>query len=163
MICGCDFIDTFQKRITSPAFAHFHRFTESLVIRKLGWFSSRVGGKNELWGLRQSSSVLLRSQAAPGSRSLLWRVQNLSGVRDSACAMSELRPGEAGTTVLAGRQSVLHQALRFLHRSTLPGFDHSRCCQGTASGLEDRQRTGKTIHARAVAQGGRAWAKNHWD
>ena len=163
MICGCDSNDSCPRHITSLDFVPCRPFAESSETAKPVWLSFPDGEKNELRGMRQHSSIILRPQAAPSSRSILRRMADLSANRDSARAVPELQQGEARRTSLVGRLSVLHQTLRLFRRASLPGFDHSGCCQGIASGLEDRQGTGKAIHARAVAQGWRAWTKNHRD
>ena len=113
MICRCDFIDTLQSRTASPAFVPFHPSGESLVIPEPRVVRLSRRGKKQPVDLRQSSSIVLRPQAAPSSRSVLRRLQDISGVRDSTRAVPGLRKGEAGGTVLVGRQSVLHQVLRF--------------------------------------------------
>jgi len=155
MICRCDSNDSCQRHITFLVFVRCRPFGESSETPKPVWLSFIDGEKNELRGMRQDSSVFLRPQTAPASRPILRRLADLSTIRCSARAMPELRQGEARRTSLVGRLSVLHQTLRLFRRASLPGCYHSGCCQGTASGPEDRLRTGKTIHARAVAQGGR--------
>ena len=146
MICGCDSSDTFQMPITSRVFVPCRPFMESLVTPTPAWFAFPGGEKNGLRSMRQDSPIILRPQAAPSARSILRRLADLCAIRGSARAVPELRQGEAGTTVMVGRQSLLHQTLRFLCRSTLPVFDHTRCRQGTASGLEDCQRACSQWH-----------------
>jgi len=161
MICGCVHIGDSKTRTSSRAFVPVLPLEVFSVIPRLAFFGSRGGGKNHLRCLRQSSSFVLRPQTAQGAGSVLRGHARLPGDRGPARVVPELRQGEAGRTVVVGRQSLLHQALRLLRGSPLPGFDHLRCCPGTASGLEDGQGTRQAVYAGAIAQNRKAWAKGH--
>lgn len=163
MICGCDHVEDSKMHIVSLDFLRALPFEASLVTPKLALFDSHGREKNNLQRLRQESPVVLRPQGAQRTGSVLRGHAHLLGDRGSARHVQELRQGEERKAFVVGRQSVLHQTLRFLCRSALQGFDDPRRCQRTASGLEDGQRSRQAIHARTTAQDRDAWAENHRD
>ena len=85
----------------------------------------------------------------------------LPGGRGPAGLLPELRDGEAGEAGLAGRQPVLHQAVRLLRRPALSGDDHPGRGPGTAPRLEDGQGAGQAVHARATAPGRHPGTEGH--
>jgi hypothetical protein len=133
MICGCDPNDSYPRHITSLDFVPCRPFGESSETPTPVWLPFPGGGKNELRGMRRHSSIILRPQAAPSSRSILRRLANLSANRGSARVVPELRQGEARRTFLVGRLSILHQTLSLFRRASLPGCYHPGCCQGAES------------------------------
>ena len=109
----------------------------------------------------QSQPHLLRPQAAPRPRPVLWRHPCLPGVRGSARPLPAVWRRETGKAALAGRQPFLHQTLCLLRRPTLPQFGDPRCCRRTAPRLENRQSPGDGVHARATPPGRHARSHGH--
>jgi hypothetical protein len=123
------------------------RYPVSLVTPKPGSSDSPDGKKNNLRMLRYGTADLLRPQAPLGPRPFLWRHAHLPRTGDSACFVPKVRQGEAGEICLLGQQSVLHQALCLLRRQALQHLHSQGCSPGVASGPQDGQRSGKTVHA----------------
>ena len=161
MICRCVRIEDSKTRTDFLVLLRALPFEEFLVIPRLALFDSCAGGKNCLRRLRHDSRVVLRPQIAQSAGSVLRRYAHLPGDGGPTRPVQELWQGEERKTSVVGGQSVLHQTLCFLCRPPLSGFDDPGRCQGTASGLEDRQRTRQAIHERTVAQDWNAWAKSH--
>lgn len=97
--------------------------------------------KNGLRLLRASVGNLLRSATAPGARSLLWRPARLPRLLHSPRPVPMVSGREDRTIGLAGQQSVLHQALRLLRRTTLPGPAPSRRWPRICSSIGKRSRS----------------------
>jgi len=109
------------------------------------------GQKNRLRDLRSGAARLVRSQAAPGARSLVRRPAHLPRVRGAPRGLSALWHGEAGAARLPGRQSLLHQALRLLRGPALSGLADPGRRQGAASRRAHREGARAAVHARATA------------
>jgi hypothetical protein len=92
-----------------------------------------------MWCLWGYSSNLLRPKDPPGPGPVLRGYARLLGRGDSPRRLPKVPEGEAGKAGVAGRLSLLHQAICVLHRPSLPGFQYSGCSQGIPSGLEDGQ------------------------
>ena len=75
---------------------------------------------------------------------------SVSGSRNPPRRLCALRQGEAGEAGLPRRQSVLHQALWLLRRSSMPSLDDQGCCSGVASGLAHGQGVREAVHAGAA-------------
>lgn len=110
--------------------------------------SDSLGGKkNSLRSLRYDPLDLLRPQVTPGSRPPLQRHADLPRTGDSACSVPKVWQGETGEISLPGQQPVLHKAVCLLCWQTLQYLHRQGCRPGVASGPQDGQRSGKTIHA----------------
>src|SRR5260370_10262631 len=83
-------------------------------------------GKNSVWGLRSALAPNLRSQAAPDTRPLGGRDQNLSGDREPSGALPALRQSEAGEAGVALPKPLLHQPLCVLFGPAPSGTDEPR-------------------------------------
>ena len=133
----------------------------SLAIPKPG--SSGLGDskKNSLRRLRYGTLDLLRPQAPSGPRPLLRRHAHLPRTGDPACFLPKVRQGEAGGVCLSGQQSVLHQAVCLLRGQALQYLHGQGCCPGVASGPQDGQGIGKTVHAGKTPPGRKSQAPDH--
>ena len=163
MICGCVCNENSMTHADFRDSVRWLPYEGFSGIPKPVSFDSPGGEKNDLRCVRHVPPFLLRPQAAPRAGPFLRGHAYLPGDRSAVCVVPELRQGETGTTVLVGRQSVLHQAIRLLRRSPVPGVHHQGRCQGIASGLENGQRTRQAVHARAVAPDWNAGPKDHWN
>src|SRR5579862_6759102 len=124
-----------------------------LAIRRR-WFSPSSGAeKNGLRGLWAGLVGLLRPKATPSSRPFLWRQARLSRFLYSAGALSVVRGREDREFGLACRQSVLHQTVCLLRRTTLPRQLGQSRGRRIGFGLADGQGVGQAIHGRAIAAG----------
>jgi len=122
------------------------------LANRVPW-SSRSSGvkKNGVRVLRASVGDILRSAAASRSRPLLRRQARLSGLLHSPGGLSVVRRREDRRPRLVGRQSVLHETIRLLRGTTLPGeFGQSRG-RGVVPGLARGQGVGQAVHERATA------------
>jgi hypothetical protein len=162
MICGCENDVAWRTRTGSPGFGRSTRSAACSVTPKRASCSSCAGEKNGLWCLWASAADLLRPQGSSGPRSLLWRYSCLPGDRGPTCLLPAMWYREARKAALVGRQSLLHETLCLLRGSALPVVDHSRCGAGTPSRLEDGQRAGDGVPARATSQGREAWSQGPW-
>src|SRR6266571_5583410 len=80
----------------------------------------RRSKKNGMRVLRSRADGLVRPQGPPGTRSVLRRHADISGIGGAAPRLSRLWQGEAGAARLSGGQSTLHQALCLLCGPPLP-------------------------------------------
>src|SRR5712691_13024433 len=134
----------------SPPFVRGRRYVGCLAIPSSASYDLSGGEKNSVWGLRSALAPNLRSQAAPGTRPLGGRHQNLSGDREPSGALPELRQSEAGEAGVALQQPLLHQALCVLCGPALSDLDDPRRRPRVAPGLEHRQGTRPAVHAGAA-------------
>lgn len=135
------------------------QFQVSLAIPKPGSSGSTEGEKNNLWGLWFDSPYFLRPQSPQSSRLVLRRYADLPGRGDPSGLLLPVRESEARKAGLAGRLSLLYQAICLLGGPSLSRFEYPRGGQRVALGLEDRQILGEAIHARAGAPSGNTWAE----
>ena len=144
---ACERNDDSLMPITSLRLPLSRGYPVSLAIPGLGSSDSHDGKKNSLRMLRYSPPDLLRPQTPPGPRPLLWRHAHLPRTGDPACFVPKVRQGEAGEVCLPGQQSVLHQAICLLRGQALQYLHGQGCRRGIASGSQDRQHSGKAVHA----------------
>ena len=151
----------FSTHTGSPVSGRRLEFAESSVTRRRA--SSRLCGaqKNGLQGMWSSALGLVRPDDTARSRSFLRRHAGLSGIRGSTGSVSTLRQGEARTTRLPCRQSVLHQAVRLVRRPALPDQHDPGRGRGTAPGLAYGQGTGQAVHADPAGADRYARAEGH--
>ena len=139
--------------IASPAFVQAPRCKGFSVIRRPALCTCIGGGKNGLRSLRHDQARVVRSQAALGAGFGVWRLSNLFGDRGASNRSLLMLEGEARETGVARGQSVLQQAICLLCGTALPGDDDQRRCSRNPLGLENHQRAGQTVHARATPVG----------
>ena len=159
MKVACEKIEDFGMHISFQDSSLNTAFRVSSVIPKPGPYGSPEGEKNNLWNLRFDSPYVLRPQDPQSSRSLLRRYADLPGHGDPSSLLSQVSESEARKAGLAGRLSLLYQAICLLRRSSLSGFEYSGRSQRVAFGLEDCQILGEAIHARAGTPSGSTWAE----
>ena len=135
------------------------QFQVSLAIPKPGSSGSAAGEKNSLWRLRLDPSYFLRSEDPQSSGLVLRRYADLPGRGSPSGLVLPVQKSETRKAGLAGRLSLLYQAICFLRGPSLPRFEHPGRSQRVAFGLEDRQILGEAIHARAGAPSGNTWAE----
>jgi len=135
------------------------QFQVSLAIPKPGSSRLTAGGKNNVWSLRFDSPYFLRPEDPQSSRLVLWRYADLPGRGDPPGFLLSVRESETRKAGLAGRLSLLYQAVCLLRRPSLPRFEHPGRGQRVALGLEDRQILGEAIHGRAGAPSGNTWSE----
>src|SRR5215468_3706257 len=119
-------------RIASAVFGRNRRCMAFSVIRKRVLSSSSGAQKNGLRMLWSGPDGLVRSQAAPGARSVVWRHAGLSRIGGAAARLPHLRQGETGATRFIGGQSALHQTVCTLCRPAVSGSAN----QGGGGGIE---------------------------
>jgi hypothetical protein len=161
MISGCKNHVACKMPIGSRVSSRNRPFVASSVIPRYEFFACAAAKKNVLRSLWSKSSGLLRPEDPPDPRPLVWRHQGLPGSGGPAGLVPELPGRETGKTLLAGRQSVLHQTLCLPGRPPLPLLDHHRCGPRTGPRLEDGQRPGKALHARATSTCGNIRSEGH--
>src|SRR3990167_6381286 len=149
----CEERDSFGMSIGSPDFIPRQEFRGFLVTPGRGWYLSSVAKKNGVRLLRNSSQELLRPEGSSCPGSVLRRGASLSGAGDPTCSLQKVRRCEAGKTSLAGRQSLLHEAICLLCGETMPCFHDCRCGERSSAQLEDGQGAGKAVHEGTVAEG----------
>ena len=162
MIWGCENNDDCGTPIVSRVFVQAARCKEFSVIQRRACCVWIGGGKNGLRQLRSDQSGLVRSQAALGAGFGVRGLSNLLGHRGASDRLPAVRKSEAREARLAGGQSVLQQAVCLLCRAALPGHDDQRCGSRNTPELEDHQRAGQAVHARATAQDRCSNAQGHW-
>jgi hypothetical protein len=153
---ACENLNDSGTYIGSLASARSIHYRVSLGIPVLALLLLSVGEKNGLRCLRASSSHLLRPEDPQSSGPALRRPADLSGGGDPPCRMSKVRKSEAGKAGLAGRLSLLHEAVCLLRRPPLSGFEYFGYRQRASSGLAHGQSPGNAVAARTVAPGGKA-------
>jgi hypothetical protein len=136
----------------SPHFVRGRRYVGCLAIQRSASYGLSGGGKNFVRSLWSALVPNLRSQAAPGARSLGWRHQDLFGDREPSGALPELRQGEPGEAGVALQQPLLHQAVCVLRGPALPELDDPGRRPRVALGLEHRKGTRPAVHAGAAAK-----------
>ena len=109
------------------------------------------------------AAQLLRPPTAVGAGPVVRRHADVSGCGSAPRGLPEMRGGEARTAGVAGRQSVLHQAICLLRGTAVSGRHDQGCGRGAASGLGLGQDAGEAVHARAVAPRGYAGTTRHRD
>ena len=159
MKVACAKIEDFGMHIGLLGSSLNTQFQVSLAIPKPGSSGSTAGGKNRLRSLRLDASYFLRSEDPQSSRLVLWRYADLPGRGDPSGLLLAVRESETRKVGLAGRLSLLYQAVCFLRGPSLPRFEHPGRSQRVALGLEDRQILGEAIHARAGTPRGYLWAE----
>ena len=159
MEVACEKIEDFGMHIGFLGSFLNTPFQVSLAIPKPGSSGSTAGGKNSLWGLRLDSSYFLRSEDPQSSRSVLRRYADLPGRGSPSGFLLSVRESEARKTGLAGRLSLLYQAVCLLRGPSLSRFEYPGRSPRVAFGLEDRQILGEAIHVRAGASSGKTWAE----
>src|SRR5260221_9966565 len=132
-----------------------------LVIRWSEWCIYTGAEKNGVRSVWLFVPQFLRSTTVGGPRSFLWTDADLSGAGDAPSGLPEVRRSEARTFGLAGRQSVLHQAVCLLRGATMPRFDDQGGGRRTALGLENGQGAGQAVYVRAGAPDGLSSAVGH--
>ena len=135
------------------------QFQVSLAIPKPGSSGSTAGGKNSLWSLRLDSSYFLRPEDPQSSRLVVRGYADLPGRRSPSGLLLPVRESETREAGLAGRLSLLYQAVCLLRGPSLSRFEYPGRSQRVAFGLEDRQILGEAIHARAGTPSGNTWAE----
>lgn len=143
-------------RIASLVLCRRRSFMGSSVSVAPGSCASSAVKKNRLRSLWPLAPQLLRPKASGGARLILWRPAHLPGAGRATRGLWAVRLSETGATDLAGRQSLLHQALCLFRGSPLSRRNDQGCGQGTAFALGFRQRTGAAVYAGAVAARGHA-------
>ena len=108
-----------ETSIGFPAFPPSRELPVSSGIPGPCSFPLSGGEKNSLWSLRDDPSYFLRPEDPKGSRSVLRGYAGLPGRGDSPGRLSQVPEGEAGKAGLAGRLSLLQQAICLLHRPSL--------------------------------------------
>lgn len=151
MIWRCENNDDCGTPTASPVFVQAPRCWGFSVIQKPGWFACIGGGKNGLRQLRLDQAGMVRSQAGLGAGFGVRGLPNLLGYRGASSRLPAVQESEARAARLAGGQSVLQQALCLFCGTTLPGHDDQRRGSRNTPGLEDHQRAGQAVHARATA------------
>ena len=159
MKVACEKIEDFGMHISFQDSSLNTPFRVSSVIPKPGSYGSPEGEKNNLWSLWFDSPYVLRPEDPQSSRPLLRRYADLPGRGDSSSFLLSVRESEAREAGLAGRLSLLYQAVCLLRGPSLPRFEYPGRSQRVAFGLEDRQGLGEAIHARAGAPSGDTRAK----
>ena len=122
-------------RMPSRGFDRCPACGECSVIRRpvsSRWFD---GQKNGVRQLRQSTAGLVRPTSPSDPRFAVRRYASVSGVRGAPGLLSKLWQGEARTTGVFGRQSVLHQAFCVLRRTAVSNGYGPGHRQGTEAGL----------------------------
>ena len=152
MIWGCEKNDGWWTNTGSLDFVRHPRSRECLGIGGYGLY--RFGGikKNGVRDLRGGVSELLRSQKAKGAGFVVWPESGLFGAGSTADFVPQVREGETGEVGVASRFSFLYETVCLFCGPEVSVDDDSGCGRRTASGLEERQRIGQTVYARAVAQ-----------
>ena len=151
---------------TSIAFQVSTRNLHSPGSSEILWpefLSYRAGEKNSVRGLWIYSTHFLRSETPPSPGSVLWRHANLPGDGNPPGFLPQVWESETGKAGLVGRSAFLHQAICFLRRSAVPGFEYPGYLEGTAPGLEDGQDSGDAVSAGAAAKNGNARAEGNWN
>ena len=159
MKVACEKIENFGMHIGFLGSFLNTQFQVSLAIPKPGSSGSTAGEKNNLWSLQFDSPYFLRSEDAQSSRLVLRRYADLPGRGNPSGLLLAVRESETRKAELAGRLSLLYQAVCFLRGPSLPRFEHPGGGQRVALGLEDREILGEAIHARAGAPSGNTWAE----
>jgi hypothetical protein len=159
MKVACEKIEDFGMHIGFLGFFLSTLFRVSSAIPKPGSSGFAGGGKNNLWSLWFDSAYFLRPKDPQSSRLVLRRYADLPGRGDPSSLLLPVRESEAREAGLAGRLSLLYQAVCLLRGTSLPRFEHPGRGQRVAFGLEDRQILGEAIHARAGAPSGNTWAE----
>ena len=108
-----------STRIASPAFGRTAESRACSVTATLALSRCIGAQKNNVRSVRQGGSQLLRSEETPGTRLVMRQHPSVSGSRNPPRRLCALRQGEAGEAGLPRRQSVLHQALWLLRRSSM--------------------------------------------
>ena len=134
----------------------------SLAIPEPGSSDLPGGKKNSLRSLRYGTLDPLRPQVPAGARPSLRRHADLPRTGDSACFVPKVRQGEAGEICLPGQQSVLHQTICILRWQALQYLHSQGCRPGVASGPQDGQRPGKTVHAGETPPCWQSQAHEYW-
>ena len=159
MKVACKKIEDFGMHIGFLSSSLSTQFRVSSVIPKRGSYDSPEGEKNNLWSLRFDSAYFLRSEDPQSSRPVLRRYADQPGHGDPSSLLLPVWESEARKAGLAGRLSLLYQAVCLLRGPSLSRFEYPGRGQGVAFGLEDRQILGEAIHGRAGAPSGDTWAE----
>jgi len=159
MKVACEKIEDFGMHINFQDSSLNTPFWVSSVIPKRGSYDSPGGEKNNMWSLWYDLPYALRPEDPPSSRPLLRRYADLPGGGDPSSFLSQVSESEARKAGLAGRLSLLYQAVCLLRGPSLPRFEYPGRGQRVAFGLEDRQILGEAIHARAGAPGRNTWTQ----
>jgi len=159
MKVACEKIEDFGMHIGFLGSSLSTQFWVSSAIPKRGSYGSSGGEKNNLRSLWFDSTHFLRPEDPQSSGLVLRRYADLPGGGDPSGLLSQVSESEARKTGLAGRLSLLYQAICLLRGPSLPRFEYPGRGQGVAFGLEDRQILGEAIHVRAGAPSGNTWAE----
>jgi hypothetical protein len=122
-------------------------------------FGLSGGEKNSLCRMWNDPSNFLRPKDPTGSGFVLRGYAGLPGRGDSPHLLPRVPEGEAGKAEVAGRLSLLHQAICLLYWPSLPGLHYSGCGPRVPSELEDGQSAGKAIPAGAAEASGNPGAE----
>src|SRR5664279_736937 len=107
--------------------------------------------KNDLRMLRCGTSKPLRQESAADAGSVLWGCSDISGGGGAESPMQEVQDGETRETALAGKQSLLHEAICLPRGTEVSSNDRQGCSKGIEAGLAHGKDTGKRVHAGAAA------------
>lgn len=100
-----------------------------------------------MWVLRNRAPEFLRQPDPPGPGGPLMRgCADITGSGGAARFLPAVRQGEAGAAGLAGRQSLLHEAVSLFCGTAVPRHEYHGRGQGRASGLAHDEGIGATVH-----------------
>lgn len=117
--------------------------------------------KNGMWLLRHRLSELLRQGNTADTGLILRGCKDISGGGSPAGTVQKVRESEAGEAAMAGKQSLLHEAVFLLCWEEVPSHDRQGCCERTEVELACGQGAGEGMHAGATsAQSGGGSANN---
>ena len=159
MKVACEKIEDFGMHIGFLVSSLSTLFRASSAIRKRGSYVLAGREKNNMWSVWFDSPYFLRPEDPQSSRFVLRRYADLPGRGDPSGLLLPVRESEARKAGLAGRLSLLYQAVCLLRGPSLPRFEYPGRGQRVAFGLEDHQILGEAIHARAGASSGKTWAE----
>src|SRR3990170_1901264 len=151
MICGWSRRDDYWTNTNSPGFARDRQYRGCLETRRHGSSGLNVAKKNGMWLLRDCASELLRQDSAADTGHVLRGCQDIPGSGGSARSMQEVQDSEAGEAALAGKQSLLHEAVLLLRGKKMSCHDRQRRGQRTETGLARCQDIGEGVHGGAAS------------
>ena len=151
MITGWEKRDDYWTNTSSPGFDHDRQSGGCLETRRRGSSGLIVSKKNGMRLLWHRASRLLRQDSATDTGPVMRECSHLRVSGDSASSVQEVRESETGEASMAGKQSLLYEAVFLLCGTEVSSHDYQRCGKRIETGLAHGQDIGERVYAGAVA------------
>lgn len=118
-----------------------------MATRKNGLSILSGHKKNGMWLVWNRASELLRQDGSTDAGSVLRRCSHISVSGSPSCSLQKVRESEAGKTSLAGKQSLLYEAILLLRGKEVSSHDCQGCSKRVEAGLAFCKCIGQRVYA----------------